>query len=427
MSATVKGWCPGALRPMMSGDGLLVRLRPRCATLAAATAREIAACAAEYGNGLIELTSRANLQLRGVREDALPALQDRLASLGLLDPDAATEGLRNIIASPLAGPDPCAVLDIRPVVAALESALAGDARLAGLPGKFGFVVGDGGSFDLSGVDADVAFRAVATAQGPQFAVYLAGREDAAGQCRVQELPTVAVAIAAWFLDVRQTLADPPRRMRGLPGSRTFSPPLPLLDASQPGTQERVASPRSGDEILGIHPGFLGIGKPFGRWTAVEWRGLADAVLFHAGPEAEFRLTPWRSIVIPSSSAALAAEIDEIGGILDPADPRLAIVACPGAPACASATTATQADAARWASLARLIQPNGIGLHVSGCGKSCARHEKTRVTLVARAGLYDLMLDGLATNRASVAGLDVAAATAALAALAAGTSPLESVL
>ena len=27
----VKGWCPGAHRPMMSGDGLVVRIRPRLA------------------------------------------------------------------------------------------------------------------------------------------------------------------------------------------------------------------------------------------------------------------------------------------------------------------------------------------------------------------------------------------------------------
>ena len=412
MNASVKGWCPGALRPMMSGDGLLVRLRPRCATLAAATAREIATCAAEFGNGLIELTSRANLQLRGVREDALPALQGRLAALGLLDPDAATEGLRNIIASPLAGVDPLALLDIRPVVAALERALAGEARLVGLPGKFGFVVEDGGSIDLSGVDADVAFRAVATAEGPRFAVYAGGQNAACAHCGPKELPGVAVAMATGFIAARQGQLEPPRRMRDLPGA-------------QAATREFAETPGlRGDGCLGLHKGFIGVGKAFGRWQAMEWLALADAALAHGGPQAELRLTPWRSVLIPVGGSRLAVDITAIGGIFDPADPRLAAVACPGAPACASATTATQADATTWAPLARRLQPRGVALHVSGCGKSCARHETTRATLVARAGLYDLVLDGLATNRASLAGLDVAAATAALEALAAGKSPLE---
>ncbi len=56
----VKGWCPGALRPMESGDGLVVRIRPRLAELAPYQMRGIAAAALRHGNGVIELTARAN-------------------------------------------------------------------------------------------------------------------------------------------------------------------------------------------------------------------------------------------------------------------------------------------------------------------------------------------------------------------------------
>ena len=130
-----KGWCPGALRPMQTGDGFLVRLRLTGGIVSPARAQAIAGLALRFGNGLIDLTQRANLQLRGVREVDLPALTRALDGLRLTDANAEAEAVRNVIASPLAGLDPTAVLDIRPVVAALEARLSGDAALHALPGN----------------------------------------------------------------------------------------------------------------------------------------------------------------------------------------------------------------------------------------------------------------------------------------------------
>jgi precorrin-3B synthase len=128
-----RGWCPGVLRPMQTGDGLLVRLRLRGARLDLDRAEAIADCAARFGNGMIEISSRANLQLRGIDEAQLSALQRRLDELGLLDADAATEGVRNIVASPISDMDPGAIIDAAPVVTALEARLADDAVLHRLP------------------------------------------------------------------------------------------------------------------------------------------------------------------------------------------------------------------------------------------------------------------------------------------------------
>ncbi len=83
-----KGWCPGALRPMRTGDGLLVRLRITGGVVTAPLARAIAACARDFGNGLIDLSAPANLQLRGVRDETLPAARGGCSDLGLLDDDA---------------------------------------------------------------------------------------------------------------------------------------------------------------------------------------------------------------------------------------------------------------------------------------------------------------------------------------------------
>ena len=100
MSFEVKGWCPGALRPMLSGDGYVVRVRPRLAELSAAQALGLCAAAEEYGAGLIDLTNRANLQVRGVQPAALTDLLAALTDLGLVDADVATETRRNILTAP---------------------------------------------------------------------------------------------------------------------------------------------------------------------------------------------------------------------------------------------------------------------------------------------------------------------------------------
>ena len=61
--------CFGALRPMLSGDGLVVRLRLSCGEAPLALAAEIADWADRFGNGLIDLSARGNLQIRGVSDD----------------------------------------------------------------------------------------------------------------------------------------------------------------------------------------------------------------------------------------------------------------------------------------------------------------------------------------------------------------------
>ncbi len=85
MRFAVQGWCPSTLRPMMSGDGLLVRVRPPLARLTPAKRKGLAQAARTRGNGLIDLSSRGNIQLRGVTDHA--ALLDDLTALDLINED----------------------------------------------------------------------------------------------------------------------------------------------------------------------------------------------------------------------------------------------------------------------------------------------------------------------------------------------------
>jgi precorrin-3B synthase len=161
----IKGWCPGALRPMQSGDGLIVRIRPFGAELSVAQIRGIADAAARHGNGHIDLTRRANLQIRGVSEAALGALQDALRSLGLLDARPEAEAVRNLLLSPLAGLDPSEALDMRPLARDLAAMLAEMPEAWALPAKFAVVLDSGGRLPLSGERADLRLLAFRARQG----------------------------------------------------------------------------------------------------------------------------------------------------------------------------------------------------------------------------------------------------------------------
>src|ERR1700757_340309 len=128
MSAfAIKGWCPSALRPMPSGDGLVVRLRPRGGRLASAQAAGIAELSARQGNGLIDLTGRANLQIRGVSEESHGPLIEGLDRLGLIDADLQSENQRNVLVAPFWREGD----DTEALAAELEQALA--QRTLGLP------------------------------------------------------------------------------------------------------------------------------------------------------------------------------------------------------------------------------------------------------------------------------------------------------
>jgi precorrin-3B synthase len=398
-----KGWCPGVLRPMESGDGYLVRLRFVNGVVSFALANEIAALSEQFGNGLIDLSARANLQMRGVTAGHLESLWARLAEIGLLDADPNAEAVRNVISSPLAGFDDSAVLDTRPVVVALEGRLTHEQALRALPAKFGFVVDGGGVLALTGIDADVGFRALRTSDGPRFSVHLNGAP--AGAILPADVPDCASAIIHAFLALR---ADE-RRMGALIkriGAAAIAQRVGLnghvaISGSPPPVEKR--------DFLGVRAlgarSFVGAAIAFGQLRAQNLRQLGERA--KARGAAELRLTPWRAVLAPGLEAgrarALADELANTGFILDGDDPLLVLAACSGKPACASACADVRSTAL---SLVPSLARYRGTLHVSGCRKGCAHNARAPLTLVASPGGYDLVKDGFARDEPSVRGLTI---------------------
>jgi precorrin-3B synthase len=101
-----RGWCPSTLRPMETGDGWLVRLHPPGGVLTPVQLCRIAALAAEHGNGLIEISGRGNMQLRGVSQQTHPALVEALMSERLVDEHDGDGPQKLTLVSPLLLPPP---------------------------------------------------------------------------------------------------------------------------------------------------------------------------------------------------------------------------------------------------------------------------------------------------------------------------------
>lgn len=393
--ANVRGACPGALRPMASGDGLIVRVRPHAATLSLAALRAIADAARTHGNGHIDLTRRANLQVRGVTEATLARVTDALAAAGLLDPTPEIEARRNIVASPLAGIDPSEIVDVRPLAAGLETELARDRALAALPVKFGFLLDGGGRITLAGVRADVHFVARATERGPimVLGVDRPGHVVWLGATAPRDAAQAAARVVRAFLDVRPGK----ERLRDLGDASVARLRAAAPDLTPPGAVESLpaATPigvlREANRAIAV-----GFAAAFGRLEAEVLLELARAVE-EAGAD-EVRLSPWRSLYAPvtdeARATALLGEARRLGLIVEGDDRRLAVEACPGAPACRSASLDTRRAAERIAR--NLPALEGVRtVHVSGCPKGCACSAPADLVLVGNGNGFSIVRNGRA--------------------------------
>ncbi|MGQ0671491.1 MAG: precorrin-3B synthase [Hyphomicrobium sp.] len=407
-----KGWCPGALRPMPTGDGLLLRIRPRAGALTLDSLAAMAEVAGRFGSGAIDLTSRANLQLRGLTEATYPAALAALDASGLIDRDAHAEAIRNIVVDPMAGLDPSRI-DVRPLASEFEARLAAQSALHDLPDKFGWSFSGCAQSCEGGTAADV--RVTAGSHGG-LVIRLDGDEATSAHVECENAAGVLCRLAEEFLAVRR---DHPHvlRMRDavvLAGSGGIFRRAGLTPRVQPFGRARTQPAPIGALGPVSEPFAAGIGLPFGRIMADDLAALCRRAA-HLGCT-EVRVSPWRVLVVPcggeSAVTALLAEAERFGLIVGPADPRLTMDVCVGAPACANATTATRADAERMITALAAIDTKWPPIHVSGCVKGCARRATAALTFVARNGAYDLVRDGSADgvfDRVGIAPKDMAAA------------------
>jgi precorrin-8X/cobalt-precorrin-8 methylmutase len=376
---------------MLSGDGWLVRVRSAARALQAGQVRALAGLARAHGNGVIELTRRANLQLRGVRGAEAAELREALIACGLADTSPEAERAPALIIDPLSGLDAaCAHVD--EVASALGATLAASDDARALSAKFAVAV-DAGSGALREVDADLR---LAPARGAPDAIGLFAAGPQAplciGVCRAADVTAAVAAILSELGAFARARAAPPRMRdfaldRGLGALRARLGPLLLQGAAAP---RAPATPIAARPRLGFHEGsasWFGLGIPFGSAPHATWSALAELAARYG--DGELRLTPAREVLLlgvrSDAAAALHDAARELGLITSEADPRRQVIACAGAPACSAALGPTRELATELAARIAPRLADGATLHVSGCAKACASRAAADVTVVLAEG------------------------------------------
>lgn len=395
-----RGWCPGTLRPMLTGDGLLVRLHPPRNALTPDQLADVAGLASRHGNGQVEISGRGNLQLRGVRAEAHPALVDDLLAAGLVDEAEGDGPNRLVLTSPVAGRAADELTDAAALAAAVERAGRG---VAGLPAKISVAVDGGGALALDAFPVDLRLRAISA---EQVAFGLPGNLWF-GPVRPDAAPTFAARLLAGFVAANCRSLDRIRRMRDLDPAAlaALACACGLAPAAAPAARARpdpVGTVAERDGRLALLASLA-----FGRCDAEGLVRIAE--LARAAGADEIRLSPWRGLafcgLIADAAETLCENLRSAGLVIETDDPRLSVAACTGAPACTRGEAPALADAAVLASALAPLLAGGLSLHVSGCTKSCAHPGRADLTLVGQDGRYDVIVAG-GTRDAAIARLSL---------------------
>lgn len=367
--------CPGALQTHAAADGALARVRVPGGALTVAQLRALSAAARELGDGALELTSRGNVQLRGVRAGAEGELGDRLADAGLL-PSATHETARNVLASVLSG-RAGGLVDVRGWVSGFDAGMCADPALADLPGRF-LAAFDDGRGDVAGLGADVGLIALDAGT----VALLLGGTDSGLRCSQDGAVGLALAATGAFLDERAAqggtawrvteLADGPARIAAaLGGTRVDPLPVPTPPVTGPAGAVRQDDGRTA--LVAV--------VPLGRLTGGQAELLAETAM------SDLQLTPWRSVVAPDlADAGAAAQLSAAGLVLDADSPWLRVTACAGRPGCAKSLADVRGDVVR-AVTAGTLPADGVRQHWVGCERRCGRPSGEVVDVVATPAGY----------------------------------------
>src|ERR1700686_3999817 len=386
-----RGACPGLSAPMATGDGLLVRLLPT-GTIALDTFAGLCAAARQHGNGIIEVTSRGSIQIHGLSATTAPRFAAAVAALGI----TAEDGIPVLI-NPLAGLDVGDIIDAGVLAADLRLALARRSLAQRLSAKVSVAIDGGSALSLDGITADVRLRAegvdgvaalcVSVGGDGRNAAHLgcvAGRDGVEVATRLLEV----LAQRGRVTRVRDVVAA-----EGIAAFRSAVADLIIHDGP-------ARSQRRFSDALGIYPlrdgtFAYGIGLAFGHADATSLQRLtepakaAGARGMHAAPGRALMSVGLTQQASPLFAAAAAA----LGFIVRADDPRRHVVACAGAPICASADIAARAIAPQIAAAAAPHLDGSFKIHISGCAKGCAHPAPAALTIVGTSAGCVLISNG----------------------------------
>ena len=391
--------CPGLFSGSRARDGILSRMRIPGGILNVAQCRAIADLVDNYSTGYVQVTNRANLQIRDLNSAISAEVWQDLQALGLASRLFEVDSIRNIMASPTAGIDRQSLLDTRPLVIAWDNYLQSHPELSELSPKFSVGFDGGECVSIRAIRNDILLVAERRSAASEivFKLYLNG----ATEIVIPEAKCISVLAALTSAYLEYTKNKPliegkKPRLRHLLADWGVEKYLEQIQHNLPFALQRSPIATSEKSIpthkhLGIHPqqqsgfSYIGIALPLGRLKSHQLRDLANlAQTFARGT---LRLTPWQNLLIsdiPNSQLfEVKQQLADRGFHWSTTNLDSCLVACAGSTGCASAMTDTQSHAIEMVKvLAEKLQIDcPINIHFSGCKKSCAQHSPIDITLV----------------------------------------------
>src|SRR5256886_11567912 len=145
-------------------EAFMCRLRIPGGVVKSFQLRELARISQELTTGCVQITTRANFQLRLIEPKNAPEVLRRIQGVGLHTRGAGADNIRNITCNPIAGIDPHELIDTLPLCHQLAQIIINDRSFYDLPRKFNIAFDGGGLIGTVEDTNDIGAKAVKVAQ-----------------------------------------------------------------------------------------------------------------------------------------------------------------------------------------------------------------------------------------------------------------------
>ncbi len=380
-------------------DAFMARLRIPGGVVRTYQLRELARVAQDLTTGYVQITNRANFQIRLIQPKDAPEVLHRIQSVGLHTRGAGGDNIRNLTANPTAGIDPVELINVLPYVNQLAQIIINDRAFYDLPRKFNIAFDGGGLIGAVEDTNDIGVKAVKLGEEVLFRIALGGATGHKAFARdlgvvipPAEINKVVVAIVRVFI-ARGCRTDRKKaRLKHLLEKMSLEEYLAEVEKLL-GTKLRrapydAARIRWADhELPHSHMGdfpqkqrglnYVGVAVPIGQITPKQMLRLAE--LADGYGSGEIRLTVWQNLIIPNVPDAFVAPLkkalEKAGFIIKQSHVASGVIACTGNRYCKFAQSDTKGHAlelTKWLEKkVPLDQP--VNIHLTGCPNSCAQH------------------------------------------------------
>ena len=424
----------------------MARLRIPAGQLKSFQLREIARISSDLTSGYVQITTRANFQLRLIELKNAPEFLSRIQSVGLHTRGSGADNIRNLTANPTAGVDPYELIDTSSYCHQLGQIILNDRQFYDLPRKFNVAFDGGGLIGTVEDTNDIGLKAVkvetgtdAIKPGIYFRIQLGGAtghkafaRDLGVLVRPEEVVKVTVAMIRVYIANGNRSDRKAARLKHLLDKWTLEQYLaetekllkfsllraPLDVEGKPTLEAEHKLPEVAHSHVGVFRqkqtglNYIGVALPVGQITPKQLLRLADlADNYGSG---EVRLTVWQNLIVPNIPDAFLETFKKalvhMGLHWQQSNLRSGIIACTGNSFCKFASANTKGNALELAAYLdkrfKLDQP--INIHLTGCPNSCAQHymgdigllgAKVKVGGVSVEGYHVFIGGGFGDNQA----------------------------